>query len=181
MTKLLFILIIVALTLPSKNISPFTFYFLKKFTLILIIINTGVLQFLSTLFIQPIGLGKGNNILSTHFIIILNILSLLNSLAFLNIQTYSKLLIIIITLGFITYFIGFTMSIGFNKIKGLPKLIGFPNIKGFLNKSNFIGFLKILTHFILSYLIGFPLYNNFTSKDLIKNTSIYFSFNYIII
>ena len=74
MTKLLFILIIVALTLPSKNISPFTFYFLKKFTLILIIINTGVLQFLNTLYIQPIGLGKGNNILSTHFIIILNTL-----------------------------------------------------------------------------------------------------------
>ena len=185
MTKLLFILIIVALTLvsltlPSKNISPFTFYFLKKFTLILIIINTGVLQFLNTLYIQPIGLGKGNNILSTHFIIILNILSLLNSLAFLNIQTYSKLLIIINTLGFITYLISFTMSIGFHniinfpkligfhKLKDFPKLIGFPNIKGFLNKSYFIGFLKILTYFILSYLIGFPLYNNFTSKDLIK-------------
>ena len=130
MTKLLFILIIVALTLvsltlPSKNISPFTFYFLKKFTLILIIINTGVLQFLNTLYIQPIGLGKGNNILSTHFIIILNILSLLNSLAFLNIQTYSKLLIIINTLGFIIYLISFTMSIGFHNIINFPKLIGF--------------------------------------------------------
>ena len=171
------LILIVAIALPSinKKINPILFIRISS----IVFIYSGVLS-LNTLYIQPIGLGKGNNILITHFIIILNILSLLNSLAFLNIQTYSKLLIIINTLGFITYLISFTMSIGFHniinfpkligfhKLKDFPKLIGFPNIKGFLNKSYLIGFLKILTYFILSYLIGFPLYNNFTSKDLIK-------------
>ena len=87
MTKLLFILIIVALTLvsltlPSKNISPFTFYFLKKFTLILIIINTGVLQFLNTLYIQPIGSDCGIHMKFGHPLVIF--LSLENFFYILN-------------------------------------------------------------------------------------------------
>lgn len=175
MTILLIIIFLVALTLPSKNYtSPFTFYFLKKSICILIIIKTGVLNY-NTLYIQSIGLGGDNNIIS--ILVILSIISILNSLGFLNIKIYFNQGAdplhhnIKDTFGFLNkiYFIGFLNSIYLLNIINLS--LGFllknPYFKTFTS-----WMIKIICYNILryltGYLIGFPYINLFTSQDFIK-------------